>query len=506
MKRIAVIVINSVNHDSRVLKEADSLASVGYDVTVFGIQDSRCSEPQTFRNTGVRIVRCNLRAATLRACAHAILLTGFLTTVTLLSAYFVLSSFVAISMKTLGALGLMAVFIPFYSTYLHYREQASRLSLSQPPTTASWLLSTGRVMRRLMATVRWFLGQAVNRIVTQREMSKVVAQFEPDVVHCHDLPALPVGYACKKKIGCPIVFDSHELFEELSMSTGIQKWIAKLQQRYYSGKVDGFITVNDSIADYLRIRYPRLPPPFIIKNAVKLPRERIEYDGRLHDATGLARQTQILLYQGGFARYRGLDPLVRASWLLPAGWCVVMMGWGKMEAELREIAATLDPAGERVRFVPPVPQGELLHSTAGATLGIIPYENVCLNHWFSTPNKLWEYAAAGVPILASPFPELRRMVEGSRIGKLIATPPTPENIAEIVASVNETELAAMRTNCRSLIARDNWAVYEHRLFRLYDVLLHNESDGRSVAPQIEVLRMGPVTATTKAAPAPSLKE
>ncbi|MGH8604843.1 MAG: hypothetical protein ACREXR_19285, partial [Gammaproteobacteria bacterium] len=60
-KRVAAVVFNSVNHDTRVLKEADSLARAGYDITVFGIQDSNCRDAQTLRDSGARIQRVDWR-------------------------------------------------------------------------------------------------------------------------------------------------------------------------------------------------------------------------------------------------------------------------------------------------------------------------------------------------------------------------------------------------------------------------------------------------------------
>ena len=71
-KRIASIVINSVSHDTRVLKEADSLAAAGYSVAVFGIQDNRCSAAKTVRDSGVviwRAERVNRSSLTLRFIA-----------------------------------------------------------------------------------------------------------------------------------------------------------------------------------------------------------------------------------------------------------------------------------------------------------------------------------------------------------------------------------------------------------------------------------------------------
>jgi len=223
-----------------------------------------------------------------------------------------------------------------------------------------------------------------------------------------------------------------------------------------------------------------LPEAVVVKNATVLPESPIRADGRLRRTAGVEPGARILLYQGGYSRLRGLDILVRAAPLLPEPWVLVMMGWGAFEQKLRTIASEVDPSGRWIRFIPGVPRDELAIWTADADLGVIPYENVCLNHWFCSPNKLWEYPVAGVPLLVSPFPELAGVVQKWGIGRQIDDPPTPKGIAEAVASISEAELATMSANCRVYIEADNWSVYERRLELLYRRLarVHGpDSDG-----------------------------
>ena len=73
-------------------------------------------------------------------------------------------------------------------------------------------------------------------------------------------------------------------------------------------------------------------------------------------------------------------------------------------------------APDRVVFLPGVPNSDLKYWTAGATLGVILYENTCLKHLFCTPNKLWEHPAAGVPILATDLKEIAKMVSDHGTG------------------------------------------------------------------------------------------
>ena len=409
-------------------------------------------------------------------------------------------------------------------------------------------------------------------------MVELAEGFEADIIHCHEVHALPAAAKLKNKSGAKIVYDAHELYEELAQASPAVLEQHRCAHEQYLPVVDGMITVNDSIATAYKKSYPFLADPVVVKNATYYA-ELPDYDGRLHEAANLDASQKILLYQGGFAAKRGLEELVRAARLLPSDWSLVMMGWGRHEETLREIAAegvhewiaevmderqqtvmrelpadvreeigkrvadnvvgegptSLKPqareAGKsnllgrfaqgasndpfsyeddpavaaysktlatlvrlrlnemnidkplleddysKIRFVPPAPQDELQQWTQGATVGVIPYENDGLNHWFCSPNKLWEYPNAGVPILASGFPELHKVVIGDGVGWVLPPDPKAADIARCVERLSEDEIAQKKDACREYIERDNWAVYEKRLVSLFDWV----GDGRNAS-------------------------
>ena len=315
----------------------------------------------------------------------------------------------------------------------------------------------------------------------ERAIAELCLGLEPDIVHCHDVGALPVGLRVKARRRCKLVFDAHEICDQLAQAPGSQNALNRYVVASHADRIDAFVTINESIAAYYRENFPALPRSVVVRNAA-LRCEPFRYDGRLHEAARLEPSDKILLYQGGFAQRRGLMALVEAAPLLPEGWAIVMMGWGRLEEELRRTARAnmsklhnaklsrerrIKLLRNRIRIIPPAPQAELPLWTAGATIGIIPYENAGLNHWFSTPNKLWEYPNAGVPILASPFPEMRKVIEGFGIGWLLPVTITGKNIADAVSEISDEEIAEAKANCARFLAEDNWTNYAARLVDLY---------------------------------------
>jgi glycosyltransferase involved in cell wall biosynthesis len=309
-------------------------------------------------------------------------------------------------------------------------------------------------------------------------VARRIAAHGPDLVHVHDVEALPIGAFASRTSGAPLVFDAHEIYDQHAATKASRE--AKRRRKThtiarFAADVDGFVTINDSIARYYRTHFPRLPEAVVVGNATS-PSPPAPYDGRLHEAAGLDRGTRIALYQGKFLPRRNLPELVETAAHLSSAWALVFMGWGDLKGELEARRDALPAeARERVRFVDPVPHGELLIWTAGAAVGAVPYDNHTLNHWFCTPNKLWEFPQAGVPILVSPFPEMRRRVETYGHGWLLRDPFDPRHTAELLESLDDAELARARAACAVFNAADNWEMYESRLLDLYADLLGGKS-------------------------------
>jgi glycosyltransferase involved in cell wall biosynthesis len=360
-----------------------------------------------------------------------------------------------------------------------------RLRQHTPDNIADRALSP--VKKALQLAVQW-MTQAARKMakpyyteIKRQCLIDAASLGEPDVIHCHDLWALPVGAAVKKKTGAILVWDAHEIYEEVAQGNEEHARMCRSLMRAHEKDVDEFITINDSIAAFYQEKYPKLPKATIIKNAT-LYSERVSYDGRLHEAAGLPLTQKIALYQGGFAEKRGLRLLVSMAAGLDPDWTLVMMGWGKLEAELKESAASiLSETAQRdlpaVAFLPPAKQDELVYWTAGGTVGLIPYENVGLNHLYCTPNKLWEYPAAGVPILCSPLVEMTKSVRENGTGWTLPEESDPKAIASIINNLAPDAIEQARAACYAYIEEDNWSKYGKRLVQLYERLRKQRQGG-----------------------------
>ena len=284
-------------------------------------------------------------------------------------------------------------------------------------------------------------------------------------IHCHDISTLSVGVKIKQKFNVRLIYDAHELYEE---AAGVTPIIAKLYRNIHKKSqihIDGFITINQYLTKIYKAKYPKLPTPVIVMNATK--KIKIEkYDGRLHEACGVKKKRKIILFQGGFSRDRGIQKMLAIAEHLNNEFCLVFMGWGALEEKIMQYK-NMYP--EMIYCIPPAPQDELMKWTAGAYIGLIPYENANLNHKYCTPNKLWEFPSAGVPIMASSLVMLKEVIQSNNIGWVFDLKLNPRNFVKfLMESIPEYNSKAKA--CSKFSAKENWEKYEKNILKLYKSL------------------------------------
>jgi glycosyltransferase involved in cell wall biosynthesis len=424
--RIDMFVYNRCTTDARVLKEAKTLAEAGHEVRIVAVLD-QTTAPEEERD-GFRIVRIDRN--------------------------------------------------PIHYRVLRAGRAAGRLWQRPAAAMTERQASTRKRARDVALIPAYLLWRALRRALLSphkpltffdyyRRAYRLVLADPPDALHAHDLNTLPVAAALARRLDLTLTYDAHELYPEISTLSRREARAWRLIERRLAPRADNVLTVCDSIADEMTRRYA-IARPSVLLNC---PVAAID-DGTVADRGGAAVDLDdpVILYQGGFAPNRGLETVVHSAVLLSRG-RVVLMGWGSLGDELRELIAA-EGVAERVTIVPPVPREEVIARAAEATVGVIPYEPVGLNNTFTTPNKLFDYMAAGLPIAASRLPELQRFVEGEEIG-LTFTPGDPASLAACLDRLltDPERHAEMRHRAHEAAERYTWERQCAALTGLYDGML-----------------------------------
>lgn len=288
----------------------------------------------------------------------------------------------------------------------------------------------------------------------------------------HDLPQLPVALMAAMYHGSYVVYDSHELYPEQSFVRKSKEMLSAMET-HLAPRADAVIVVNQSMTDEMKLRYG-IDSEVILNCPSFDPRLLpVRRTNKLRESLGIPESMQILLYQGNIvSKIRNLENVIRAMTLIRrSDVALVLMGPDNGGGrDLVGLAAESQLLGRTVFFHPAVKQSELLGYTASADAGLIPYTPVDWNTKFCTPNKLYEFIVAGLPILANDLPELIRFVETLGIGANL-----PMGSAEEVAQAIDSFFAADRERFRRTLAevseRFVWQNGEgRRIVGIYDGL------------------------------------
>jgi glycosyltransferase involved in cell wall biosynthesis len=449
-KTVAMIVLNSVTHDARVLKESKTLVQNGYNVTIVGVSDKKEDiKINDAHITYVQLARPNIMK--LAQNKKNILLHLFFG-----ASYIITLFFISLLINPLIAL---------YTLILSFPKTSVFLFLLLAHTYFAFKFNKHKIIELFKGVL--LCANEISRIYLSRNIIfQKIKAINPDIIHAHDLNALIIAKYCKDRHPSVLVYDSHEIFCEVSSLNKIRKRIFSILEEYYSKNVDYFITINVSIASYLNFKYKKLPKATIIMNASVLPDKSIENYNLIRETININYTKKILLYQGGYTGSRGLKQLINMAYFLDDNWVLVFMGDGKLEESLKTISITKGILNKKVFFIPKVPHDTLIKWTSSATVGIIPYENTCLNHMYCTPNKLWEYPIANIPFFASDLKELRKVVS-TGVGWIIKDLNNPIELANQICSLTENEINTAKIKCHEFVQKSNWQKEELKLLDLY---------------------------------------
>ena len=125
---------------------------------------------------------------------------------------------------------------------------------------------------------------------------------------------------------------------------------------------------------------------------------------------------------------------------------------------------------------------------ASADVGVMPIQASTLNHRLSSPNKLFESLATGLPVVVSDFLEMRRIVLDDPDGPLgaVCDPSDPASVAAGIRSIVDLDpdaRDALRRRClRAAHERWNWETESAKLVALYDSLAARGRRRRRLEP------------------------
>ena len=312
----------------------------------------------------------------------------------------------------------------------------------------------------------------LNRKITKSKLLKLIAHIkfikealhyctEANIIHCNDLNTLPIGILVKKYYNknIKIVYDAHEYETQKNGLHRIEKKLIRILEAYFIKHVNTIITVSNSIADEYSKLYG-INKPYVVLNVPA--KKKMEKHNLFRDRFNISKKHSIFLYQGNFAKGRGLEILLETFKSIDSSNVIVFMGYGQLEDKIK--AHSTDHAN--IFFQEAVSPDKLLDYTSSADFGIATIQNTCLSYYYCLPNKIFEYIMANLPVIVSDLPEMRRIIEVNKVG-IIAKENNVERLKEAIKEAKELDYITFLKNITKVQEIYNWDNQEKILLSVY---------------------------------------
>jgi len=300
MKKVAMFVTNPCTHDARVIKEAMSLSKAGYELRVFALAN-HFSPEGLFEENGYTVQRIKFDNIFLRCinfCTKSTI--RFLKLLLLPFALFwnfiispvfgvkkIEKNKAASKQETTGRYSpfLRKLKVSQYSIYQFNKTNLGFTFAVSFNQIVKLAYKIAKVPYRLFAITKSKLIRLFKRTVVKVlmpfhkvstyyyfciESAKLANEWGAEIVHCHDLNTMYVGKLLKDEDSSrKVVYDSHELWihrNRVGRKAILERWFDKFCEKRLIPYADEIITVCDSIADWLKARYPSTPKITILRN------------------------------------------------------------------------------------------------------------------------------------------------------------------------------------------------------------------------------------------------
>jgi glycosyltransferase involved in cell wall biosynthesis len=323
-------------------------------------------------------------------------------------------------------------------------------------------------LRLITRSLRW-LPSPIRHSLVYIEMSLkvlvIILIIRPKLIHCHDTPLLPIASIGAFLVRSKVIYDAHELESKKNGQSSTISKLTYLLEKCCWGSVDGFITVSESIRSWYHNK-------FQFKESVLIYNSPLFYESSdlnsghvknfyFHEKYNIPKDEKVFVYLGLFTPGRGIESLLEVFSSHKISSHIVFIGRGSLSKKIERYSLS----SQKIHIHDAVPHEKVVPLVRNADYGLCMLENISLSDYYSLPNKLFEYAFAGVPVLASDFPDMKELIQDYKLGVCVSN-----SVDEIINTI--IHLEAFRLD-RSDVCIDilGWQQQEVKLVNLYKKLL-----------------------------------
>jgi glycosyltransferase involved in cell wall biosynthesis len=311
-------------------------------------------------------------------------------------------------------------------------------------------------------------------------LGRAAGRSRQDLIFTRDLGLASLLLRLPLALRAPLVYEAHGIAADVAAAlpellTGAAKAsaaklrrLAKREERVWRG-ADGYVTITAGLARELEGRFGPRRHLAIVPDGARVAAERSVDTDEAPAATPTGAVFTIG-YAGHLYPWKGVDLVIEAVAALTDSQAMII-GGHEAEPDLARVtalAAQLD-CGSRVSFTGLLPPAEVASRLRECDVLTLPNPASALSSEFTSPLKMFEYMAAGRPIVASDLPSIREVLHHEANALLVAAGDPQALVAGIERVRKDPDLAGRLARQALTDVREyTWARRAQRLEHLFD--------------------------------------
>ena len=287
-------------------------------------------------------------------------------------------------------------------------------------------------------------------IQSVKEALKVIKREKPDIFYAHDYySALIARLVLFHKYCKKIVYDAHELIIPDNIHTNLRMSFFYQMEQNIVHKVDLLVCASYERSKIMEKHYHLEKSPLVVENISYLP---LDYDLSVLDFTNALNKffedsTPTLVYAGVVTKSRRLIELLELVIQKANSVKLLVVGKGDALEEMEKIAASQKSL--KCFFTGAVPYEALGAILSRCDVGYLYYPTDTLNNINCASNKIYEYASAGLPIVANENPTIKRILDNNGIG--VASDNFDDALTQVLVSLEK-----FKKSCYTFVKSNSW--------------------------------------------------
>jgi glycosyltransferase involved in cell wall biosynthesis len=345
----------------------------------------------------------------------------------------------------------------YYKEILSLKKEYSDIYLIAPGNK-DFITEDGIKVKTFQGRKSWH-----DRLGPMSRMYKLALEVNADVYHAHEPDSFQIAVKLKKKLGCKIIYDSHEYHpegfaEHFRFGKNIITKLIYEYEKKNAKKADYIISVNDILVNKFKSYNEQVE---LIPNYPVIDKSYIKK----------LNSTPTFIYVGGLREDRGILKIIQAIKKVNRPYKYYFVGpfeTNEFEAKVKELCKNNISDGEIV-FTGKIPHKDVFEYLSTAHVGFVLLQPENWRYINSEPIKLFEYMMTETTIIASDFPMMKNIINEGKSGVVVDPTDVNKIVNVIVKLGNELDSTIdMGKNGFNIVKKKyNWSVCEERLLNIY---------------------------------------